>query len=35
MEGKMDTKPRRKHSATGWKPPAHCEQVWHKMRKVA
>ena len=26
---------RRKHSANGWKTPAHCEQAWHKMRKVA
>jgi hypothetical protein len=26
---------RRKHSATGWRTPAHCEQAWYKLRKVA
>lgn len=26
---------RRKHSANGWKTPAHCEQAWHNLRKVA
>jgi len=26
---------RRKYSTNGWKPPAHCEQAWHKVRKVA
>ncbi len=26
---------RRKHSANGWKTPAHCEQEWYKMKNVA
>jgi putative transposase len=26
---------RRKHSATGWRTPAHCEQAWYKLGKVA
>ncbi|MCD4741604.1 MAG: hypothetical protein K8R67_03835 [Desulfobacteraceae bacterium] len=26
---------RRKHSASGWKEPAHCEQEWYNLRKVA
>jgi putative transposase len=26
---------RRKHSANGWKTPAHCEQEWYNLRKVA
>jgi len=26
---------RRKHSANGWKTPAHCEQAWYSLGKVA
>lgn len=26
---------RRKHSANGWKAPAHCEQEWYNLRKTA
>ena len=26
---------RRKHSANGWKAPAHSEQAWHDLKKVA
>ncbi len=26
---------RRKHSANGWKGPAHCEQEWYNLKKVA
>ena len=26
---------RRKHSANGWKAPAHCEQEWYNLRKMA
>ena len=26
---------RRKHSANGWKAPAHREQAWHDLKKVA
>jgi len=26
---------KRKYSSTGWKTPAHCEQEWNKVRKVA
>jgi putative transposase len=26
---------RRKHSTNGWKTPAHCEQAWYDLKKVA
>jgi len=26
---------RRKHSANGWKSPAHCEQEWYSLKNVA
>ena len=26
---------RRKHSANGWKAPAHCEQEWYNLKNVA
>ena len=26
---------RRKHSANGWKTPAHCEQAWYNLKNVA
>lgn len=26
---------RRKHSANGWKAPAHCEQEWYNLKIVA
>ena len=26
---------RRKHSTNGWKTPAHCEQEWYNLKKVA
>jgi putative transposase len=26
---------RRKHSANGWKTPAHCEQAWYNLKKAA